>query len=89
MTRAMYELCSDPIWAAVTISVDVANGDARMRPDLEADFRNQEALLLRLIAERLEVADGTPAAEELDQQIAKVKGLVRSYQTVKWYERER
>jgi hypothetical protein len=55
-----------------------------MRPDLEADFRNQRVLLLRLIADRLEVADGTSVAEELDQQIAKVKGLVGSYQTVKW-----
>ena len=57
-----------------------------MRPDLEADFRNQQALLLRLTAERLEVADGTPVAEELDQQIARITGIVRSYQTVKWYE---
>lgn len=60
-----------------------------MRPDLEINFRNQEALLLRLIADRLDVLDGTPAAVELDRQIANVKGVVLSYQIVKWYEQDR
>ena len=57
-----------------------------MHPDLEADFRNQQTLLLRLIAERRQLPDGTLAAEQIDRLIAKVKELVRAYQTVKRYE---
>ena len=53
-----------------------------MHPDQEVDFLNQKTLLLRLIAERLDLADGTPAAAELDEQIVKVKELVGSYQTI-------
>jgi hypothetical protein len=59
-----------------------------MHPNLEADFRNQQTLLLRLIAERLELCDGTPAAEEVDQRIAQAKALVHSYQAIKWSEQE-
>jgi hypothetical protein len=44
-----------------------------MHPDLEEDFLNQKTLLLRLIAERLSLADGAAAAAELDEQIVKVK----------------
>jgi hypothetical protein len=42
-----------------------------MRPDLEVNFLNQKTLLLRLIAERLGLADGTAAATELEEQIVK------------------
>jgi hypothetical protein len=53
---------------------------------MEEDFLNQKTLLLRLMAERLSSADGTPAAAELEEQIVKVKEIVHSYQTVKWHE---
>jgi hypothetical protein len=59
-----------------------------MHPYMEADFRNQQSLLLRLIAERIELGDGTPAAEEVDQRIAQAKALVHSYQAIKWSELE-
>jgi len=59
-----------------------------VRPDLETDFRNQQVLLLSLIADRLDVADETLAAQEIERQITKTKALVRSYQTVKWFEGE-
>jgi hypothetical protein len=57
-----------------------------MHPSLEADFRNQQASLLRLIAERLDMQDGTTAAGEVDQQIAQAKARVHSYQAIKWSE---
>jgi len=58
----------------------------RLHPDLEVDFLNQKTLLLRLIAERLKLADRTPAAAALDEQITKAKALVRSYRILKLYE---
>jgi hypothetical protein len=59
-----------------------------MRPDLEQDFENQRALLFVLLDERKELADGSDAAHKVDKQIAKVENVVRSYQTVKWYEQD-
>jgi hypothetical protein len=76
------------MWRQMAYTVGKRRGGASMHPDLEADFRNQPTLLLRLIAERRQLPDGGRAAEEIDRLIAKVKELVRSYQTVKWYEGE-
>jgi hypothetical protein len=61
-------------------------GRRKMHPNLEVDFRNQQTSLLRLIAERLDLQDGTTAAEEVDQQIAQAKDRVHSYQAIKWSE---
>jgi hypothetical protein len=58
-----------------------------MHPNLEADFRQQQTLLLRLIQERHELVNGAPAANEVDRNIAKARDLMRSYRTIKWYER--
>ena len=45
-------------------------------------------MLLALLSERKDLLDGSRKALELDKQIGKVKNVVRSYQTVKWYEQE-
>jgi len=45
-------------------------------------------MLLALLNERNDLLDGSREALELDKQIRKVESVVRSYQTVKWYEQE-
>lgn len=57
-----------------------------MNSDLEKDFRNHQQMLLALLSERKDLLDGSRKALELDKQICKVENVVRSYQTVKWYE---
>ena len=59
-----------------------------MNSDLEADFRNHKKMLLALRSERKDLLDESRDALELDKQICKVESVVRSYQTVKWYEQE-
>jgi hypothetical protein len=59
-----------------------------LRPDLENDFRTQQSLLLALIQERRNFADGSHGAIHLDQQIAEVENYIRSYQMIKWYEQQ-
>jgi len=59
-----------------------------LNSDLEKDFRNHQQMLLRLFNERKVLLDGSLKALELDKQICKVENVVRSYQTVKWYEQE-
>jgi hypothetical protein len=61
-------------------------GDAHLNSELERDFRNHQQMLLALLKERKNLADGSPTALELEKQIGKVQSVVRSYQTVKWYE---
>ena len=57
-----------------------------MKPDLENDFKIQQSLLLALIRERRNLADGCHAAVEIDRQISKIEIYLRSYQMVRWYE---
>jgi hypothetical protein len=59
-----------------------------LKPDLEWDFKSQQALLFVLLDERKELTDASDAARKVDKQIAKVEDVVRSYQTVKWYEQD-
>jgi hypothetical protein len=59
-----------------------------LNSDLEKDFRNHQQMPLRLFNERKVLLDGSLKALELDKQICKVENVVRSYQTVKWYEQE-
>ena len=60
-----------------------------MNSDLEEDFRNHQKMLLALLNERKDLIDGSRKALEVDRQIDNVESVVRSYQTVKWYEQER
>lgn len=57
-----------------------------MHPDLEAYLLNQQTLLVRLVGERRDVADGTQAADRLNEKIIKTENLIRSYRIMKWYE---
>jgi len=59
-----------------------------LNSDLEEDFRNHKKMLLELLSERKGLLDESRDALELDKQICKVESVVRSYQTVKWYEQE-
>jgi hypothetical protein len=59
-----------------------------VKPDLENDFKIQQSLLLALIHERMNLADGSNAAAEIDRQISKVENNIRSYQVVKLYEQQ-
>ena len=59
-----------------------------MKPDLENGFKIQQSLLLALIHERMNLADGSNAAAEIDRQISKVENNIRSYQVVKLYEQQ-
>jgi hypothetical protein len=59
-----------------------------VKPDLEYDFKIQLSLLLALVHERRNVADGSNAAVEIDRQISKVETNIRSYQVVKLSEQQ-
>jgi hypothetical protein len=65
-----------------------AKGEAQLNSELESDFRNHQQMLLALLQERKDATDGSRNALELDRQIGKVESVVRSYQTVKWYEQQ-
>ena len=58
-----------------------------MHPALESDFQHQRVLISRLIFERQQLPDGTPAAQETDRLIAAVRELICSYETFRRYEK--
>jgi hypothetical protein len=57
-----------------------------MKPHLEEDFKNQQALLFALTDERRGVANGSPAAIELDKEIGGCQAYIRAYQLLKCYD---
>ena len=57
-----------------------------MNADLETDFRDQQDKLTVLQDSRDTLENGTQAAADLDNKIAETKGLILSYQALKYYE---
>jgi hypothetical protein len=54
-----------------------------MKPHLEEDFKNLQALLFVLTDERRSVTNGSPAAIKLDKEIEVCQAHIRSYQMLK------